>query len=632
MKQAQARQVSENPFYGSRSLLAMQRSLEKMNDNNVNMSDLTHLLNNGWSEAKTLEQRQLFFILMFSAGDIENRQHNIFAGKVDQGGHSKRKMFRWCLNWCLKTPSATQYFYQLLPLIAEYTNYENLFYNQLRTDQKTKKVTSHEVLDIDKKKVAEYLVAKIKSGTDFERALIAKFLPKIPMTKRWRKTKEGKSFAQPKRTETLKKDAWNLDLIKEVKLAAGFNSKEYAAWRSGYLKDTEAHLFSSKKICEMDSVEFGDWLEKLPSGARYRVQRRLLSKNDYGVLESNGKWKLKGDKDMGKSYIMWVADKEKAMVKLASLTEEDKKNMSATELKVLKKTAKINTGAETLFESFLQMYSSSYGGTINTNDGETQVKMQQLVDKIKIDVPVLVIVDNSGSMNSGVSFGGKAINRLQLAKFCAAVMMYKNASEDMKSFMMTFNSSATVYHDGGYVDKISGKNRFIQSTTNQRVNTLVHKDKPFIETFKQIDSLFQTTGYTDLTSVSRALKNWVDEDANTKQIKIEAIQAYPVFLVISDGDLNSHSSGKASFEAFQRDMLHWFGATPVIVLWDIVDYSRGSQNFEGLDNFIHVSGMNAAVINQIFLNINDIDILDIYISLKTAFESNRYEPIKQVIN
>lgn len=631
MKQAQGKQVSENPFYGSRNLLTMQKSLEKMTDANVNLSDLNHLLNNGWIECSTLEQRQLFFILMFSAGDIENREHNIFAGKVDQGGHSKRKMFRGCLNWCLNTPSATQYFYQLLPLIAEYTNYENLFYNQLRTDQKTKRVTSHEVLNIDKAKIAEYLVSKIKSGTDFERTLIAKFLPKIPMTKRWRKTKEGKSFAQPKRTETLKKDAWNLELIKEVKLAAGFSSKEYAAWRSSYLKDTEAHLFSSKKICEMDIVQFGDWLEKLPSGARYRVQRRLLSKNDYGVLESTGKWKLKGDKDMGKIYIMWVAAKEKAMIKLASLSEEDKKSMSSSELKTLTKTAKINTGAETLFESFLQMY-NGYTGTIDTNNPETQVKVQQLVDNIKIDVPVLVIVDNSGSMKGGVSVGGKAINRLQLAKFCAAVMMYKNANEDMKTFMMTFNSNATVYHDGGYVDKLSGKNRFIQSTTNVKVNTLVHKDKPFIETFKQIDSLFQTTGYTDLTSVSRVLKSWVDEDPNTKQIKIESIQAYPVFLVISDGDLNSHSSGKASFEAFQRDMLHWFGATPVIVLWDIVDYSRGSQNFEGLDNFIHVSGMNAAVINQIFLNINDIDILDVYISLKTAFESNRYAPIKQVIN
>lgn len=631
MKQTQ-KEVSENPFYGYRALLTMQTQLQRTSDADANAATVRSLLNTAWAEVKmTKEHRQLFFILMFSFGDIENRQHNIFPVKVDQGGHSKRRMFRMCLDWVLSTKDAEQYFYPLMPVIAEYTNYENLFYNQLRTDKS--KTATREVLQIDKKKVASYLVDRLKVGEQMEKQLIVKFLPKWPSVKRWRKDKEGKSFAQPKRAATLQKDQWNKDLINAINTEAGWTLPEYKAFRSEHLKNTEAHLFSTKKICEFDELQFKSWLDTLPSGARYRVQRRLFDVEEYSkALKSKEKWKLKSGKDMGGVYLAWIKAKEEAMKLLVSLTEEDKKEMSAAQLQKLEKTAKINTGATTLFEAFMNIYIN--GSQIDVNNPETQVRIQHLVDKLKIDVPVLVILDVSGSMQSNVSVGGKNLSRLQFAMFCAALMLYKNPSEDMKSFMITFGSQAQVISDDSFVNSQIGKNRYVPQTKQIKLEQLVLKGKPFIDTFKQLQSILRTDGATDLSCVSRDLKQWVDSDASTKSIKIEAIRAYPVFLVISDGDLNSSWTPKDSFQKFKSEMLQWFGADPLIVLWDIKSDSRSESKsqFEDTDNFIHVTGMNAAIINQIFLNINDLDILDVFISLKTTFETNRYLPVKQLIN
>lgn len=628
--QAKARAVSENMFYNKRGLLEMQRSLEKWTDNAVNQSTVDTLLTTAWKDVNSIEDTQLFFILMFSAGDIANREHNMFSGKVNQGGHSKRNIFRYCLTWTLK--NQPEHFYQSLPIISEYTNYENMFYNQLRTDTK-KRVLSYNVLDVDKEKIAIYLGAKLKdsSVSDFEKGLIAKFLPKIPQTKRWRKTKEGVSYSQTKKPHTLTKDKWNVELIKAIKTECGWSDKDYCAFRSSHLKDTEAHLFSSKKITNFDTVEFKSWLDKQPAGARYRVQRRLLEiPKGSSTPVTRGTWKLSNGTDMGGIYLEWMKEKEQAMKKLVSLTEEDKKNMSTAELKTLTKAAKINTGATTIYDSFLEMYD---GARLNLTS-EGQVKMQQLVDKVKLDVPVLVLLDNSPSMDQHINTDtGKGIARMELATFLAALMLYKNPDEEMKSFMMTFNSVGKVIHDGAYLETSTGRNRFVQTKHDQKVEELVLRGKPFYETFRQLKSMITTAGGTSITAISSALKAWVDEDESSKNVKIEAIRNYPVWLIISDGDLNNNYSAKASMEDFQRQMLHWFGATPVVVLWDLLSGNqRKADCFEGLDNFVHFAGVNPATVNQIFLNIDDLDIIDVYISLKAIFESDRYEPVKQVIN
>lgn len=635
MKQAQSKQVSENQFYGKRGLLNLQRQLEQIST--VTKSTVFALLNAAWQDCQTEEDKQLFFILIFSVGDIENREHNMFKVKVNQGGHSKRELFRCALEWSLQNQPS--FFYKLMPVIAEYTNYENLFYNQLRTQAKGKKVTSWEALSIDKAKVAEFIHSKLSDTlvSDFEKGLIAKFLPKIPANKRWRKDKDGKSFAQVKQADTQLKDEWNKELIVAIKKACSWDSKQYTQFRSQHLKNTEAHLFSTKKIQDFDALQFKAWLDTLPSGARYRVQCRLFekTKESAGKLVAIEKWTLKGGVSMPATFTQWENEKEEAMKKLVALTEEDKKEMSTKELKTLEKQAKINTGATTLFDAFKELYpysGSTYGVQSIDTSPATLVKIQQLVDKIKLDVPVLVCLDNSPSMDGGLQLGdkGKYIRRLEFAMFATAIMLYRNPSEEMKSFMLTFNSVGKVIHDGGYGKVTTGGNRFIQTSRDVKVDSLVKKGEPFIETFKQLKSIIHTSGGTRITAISQALRDWVNEDSADRAQKVETIQNYPVWLVISDGDLNNGYSAKSSMEEFQRDMLHWFGASPVVVLWDLNDNKTGTT-FEGLDNFIHINGLNPSTINQVFLNINDIDILDVFITLKTIFLSDRYAPIKQVL-
>jgi hypothetical protein len=632
MKLSQVKKTnnSENPFYGAKSLLLMQRELERITDENTDQRKVNGLLDLAWKDSNSKELRQLFFIIIFALGDIANREHNMFAKKTDQGGASKRKMFRQCLLWILN--NAPEQFYLFLPIISEYTNYENLFYNQIRTDPKTKAVLSQERLPVDYDKISEFLREKVSNvkTTQFELQCIAKFLPKIPQTKRWRKNKKtGKTYSHIKRSVTLSKDANNIIFIKSICKAFDWNSSDYKKFRSKYLANTEAHLFSSKKICDFDKVEFLSWLESLSASARYRVQCRLLDKEGSKLVSKN-KWKLVSGHDMATLYQDWILNKEIAMKKLTSLSEEDKKDMTKVELKQLQKQAKVTTGAQTIYDLFVELYSNESTLTITP---ELNVKLQFLVDKIKLDVPVMVVLDTSVSMRGKLPVKNVIVNRIQFAKLAAAIMLYKNPNPDLKSFMIKFNSSASIITDNTFEQTVIGKNRFVAKKQDVRVNYLVLKGKPFAETFRQLEQLIDTGGSTDLVSVCRLLKNWVDEDPLTKQLKVEAIQEYPVWLIISDGDLNNSRDATQSMAEFKQTMLQYFGFDPVVVIWDIKE-ETGSKisHFENIENVIHLTGLNPANINQVFLNISDMDVIDTYISLKTVHASNRYEPVRQLVN
>lgn len=651
MKVAQAKQqaVSENPFYGCRALLTMQKFFEKVIDDTATQSQVNPILKAAWAEADTKEKKEMFFVIIFSAGDITNREHNMFGSiKVQQGGHSKRKAFRYACNWILMHQAEA--FYSYLPLIAEYTNYENLFFNQLRTDRKSGALISHDFLPVDQGKVVEYLAQKVldTKTTEFELSLIAKFLPKWPGNKRYRKDKEGNAVTREKKQHTVDKDTLTKSLIITMSERMGWEKVThkdpatdkvrnvrfvgYEKFRSKYLALTEAHLFSSQKIKAFDKVQFLTWLEGLPAGARYRVQCRILDEEGTAALKSNGKWKLNTGDDMGDVYLQWIADKEVAMKKLVSLSDEDKKNMDKGELKALTKQSKVTTGGTTLFDSLKDLYSS--GSSIKF-DAKSNVRLQTIIDKVKLDVPVMTCIDVSGSMGNRVDCGnGLTIDRIQFAKLIASVMLYKNPNEDLGSMFTTFGSDATLYYDEAAVSTRESVNRYVQGDVKtKKLSKLADRSKPFSECFKLVDSLFRTEGVTKLNAVSKRLKAWVDEDPSLKQMRVEAIQQYPVWLIISDGDFNNNDNGPASLLQFKSEMLQWFGADPVIVLWDILDarYSEigeRSTRFENIDNFIHLAGVNPASINQVFLNINDIQVLDIYTSLETLYKSDRYAPVK----
>lgn len=655
IKQAQAKAISENPFYGLREALRLNKYYEKVTDENTNATELNSALSATWLEALQASQKapegekdkffELFFSIVFAGGDIQNREHNMFDKiKVDQGGQAKRKAFRLSLDWILKYQPA--YFYKFLPIIAEYTNYENLWYNQIRTDRRKGTLLSTERLQVDHQKIAEHLqqVLTNVSTTDFEKGCIAKFLPKVPQSKRWRKDKDGKSLPRGKKAHTLSKDAVNIQLIKELSNVMGWEVvtypnmtryKGYEQFRSQYLASTEAHLFSSKKITLMDDLQFQTWLEGLPAGARYRVQTRLLKKEGT-TLTSKEKWKTSNDKDMGVVYQDWMLNKEIAMTKLVSLSEEDKKDMDKTELKTLTKQAKVTTGGDTIYTSFLELFSSQNGCMLNgdgTVSTETNVKLQTLLDKVKLDVPLMVCIDVSGSMSGTLRVSGeRVISRMDVAKLIAAIALYKNPNTDLANTIISFDTHAEVYSDGlkAPFSVPRGSNSYMgRDHIRKDVGIICDRKKPFTDTLKNVNAIFQPGGITNFSSVADELKRWVEEDPQDKNRRTEIICSYPVWLMVSDGALNSAGTPGGSMDQFKSKMLNYFGASPVIVVWDILNegYEYGSQ-FENIDNVVHLAGCNPAIINQLFCNLSNLDVIDVYTQLVTLHRSSRYAPVR----
>jgi hypothetical protein len=656
IEQAKAKAVSENPFYGCKALLTLQRFFEKVIDKNTNKSEVQQPVRAAWEEAKgNPEFIKLFFILIFAGGDVANREHNLFKGVkgVQQGGQAKRAAYRWAMEWVLNNPQTNAYFYKLLPLIAEYTNYENLFYNQLRTDRRKGTVLDYTRLPVDHGRIVLHLKSKIEdpATSEFELGVLAKFLPKVPKAKRWRKDKEGKTIVRAKKPQTLQKDAHTIELISALSGIMNWEVQQhpknvrfiaYERFRSLYLKKTEAHLFSTREIVNFDKTGFLLFLEGLPAGARYRVQCRIVDKEGE-VLKSNKRWKNTAGDDLGEIYLAWIKGKEEAKKKLLSLTKEDKDNMSKEEFKALTKQSKLTTGGETIYSTFIELYKTSNYGTLDISRSETNLKLQTLIDKVKVDVPVVTIIDVSGSMDSRINIEpGVTLSRLQFAKLIASVMMYKNPTPELSGMLMTFGTGCTIYYDGAVIKKAQDGSRWMATTSYKTVTlpTIADRTKMFSETFKTIDGLFQTEGVTNLQSVSQRLKEWTEEEPELKAQRIETIQQFPVWMIISDGDFNNASGGPASLLAFKRDMLQWFGADPVIVLWDIVPVSPGMNHpvermatlFAGIDNFVHIAGFEPAVLNQVFQNLGNFDLIDIYTSLDAAYKSNRYEPIKTVLS
>jgi hypothetical protein len=86
----------------------------------------------------------------------------------------------------------------------------------------------------------------------------------------------------------------------------------YRTWRKQYNSDLESVLFSTGKILEFDELEFKNWLNKLPSQARFRVKNRVTySVKDKGSMDL--KWPV-----LNKWFVEWEQYK-------ASMQEEQRK-------------------------------------------------------------------------------------------------------------------------------------------------------------------------------------------------------------------------------------------------------------------------------------------------------------------
>lgn len=654
---------SENPFYKMTQTLNLFREIPKLGDKTTEQV-INSLLNNAWEECKvSKEKKQLFYILFFSIGDITNREHNIFKkAKIknpDNGGFSQRKSFQYALKWLHNKDKGL--FYKLLPLMGEYYNIgaSTMLYT-LKTDRYKGNIQEiFKIDDIDVDALTDYIsiVLKDTRTTDNEKTLWAKWLWTIPsgknrqrkMTiteigaKKYKDYKVGDIVTKytSKQVATLSKDSWVHSCIKMLSDKMGWTTVKhknniqysgYSQFRSQYLANTEAVLFSTKRILEFDKTQLLEWINQLPSGARWRVQCRVVDKEG-SKLKANNKWVTKNGTNIGEVYLEWLSIKDKAQDELRQLSKAEKEKLkkeNPSKLKDMEKAAKVNVGATTFLDVMANCFK---GGTAQ----EIDTAAQSLLDKMDLKVPVMVCVDTSGSMsNSSITHNGVNFTSIQLARLATTLFLLKNPKEELQDMCIRFDSDAQVITTGLNAE-ISGGNRYM-STSQKKIEWLVDNKKSFSENLSNISSLLPTPGgATNFNLISNRLKDWVDSAPSSaeKAVRIEMINEYPVFLLISDGDLNGYGSPASTMRDFQRNMSNWFGWEGLVVVWDTKVSGWGSNSdtnkFEGLDNVMYFGGTNIAIINQIFTNISDLETIDIYTPLRSLFESNRYIPIKAIV-
>lgn len=661
MKTFAQKAVAENPFYGMKNTLNLGQQLSKLGDN-PNAGMVEPYLNLAWNECNTQEKKELFYIILFSIGDIQNREHNIFRKKgiknVEGGGVSARKVFLYILSWILKKDQ--KQFYKFLPIIGEYYNLDGMMFYEIKTDRYKGNVQSVTKLDANMEKIIAYIASVLKNPktTENEKKLWAKWLWHIPTTTRQRKfvvteiglkavrKKYGVEYnvgdvvrgTRQKQAQTKAKDTWTLNNIHLLSLAMDWEIKKhtnnvdyvgYKAFKKQYLADSEATMFSSQKIKELDKVQLFNWFDQLPSGARFRTQTRLLSKEG-DKFKSKTKWISNKGFNIGDVFQDWMKSKEVAQQELRNLTKEDKevlKKEDPSKLKQMEKAAKVNTGATTLLDTIAELLS----GKIKTEQ-DVNLVADSILNKMKLEVPVMVVADISGSMSSnyvahkGVNFSSRA-----MAQLLTTMFLLKNPNPDLQQMFIRFDSVAEVVVSGQKVAS-KGSNRFM-STAEKVVGGIVDPKNTFIQNYNNVGQYIIARGGTDFNTVAKELYRWVNSDSAYKSSRIEQINQYPVWVVVSDGDMNSSYNAAQSMAQFQQSMKQWFGWEGVVVVWDCATVAeRGSSKFEGLENVIYYAGANTSIVNNIFTNIHDLDIIDVYTPLKSLYQSNRYQPVKELVS
>jgi len=498
----------ENPFYGLKNCLSIFQGTGISNG----------LLNAAYAEVKdNKEKRELFYSLLFSIGDITNREHNAFhKQKVDSGGQARREEFFTIMNWMMVNDYNQFKKFLFAGLFDEYTCFDHLFRNRVKTSPKTNRVVGTYSMLINERyrhDLSDYVVSIVNGNNPFKKQLVAKFLTLPRLGKR----SGHKQMLQ----DTLKIMYAKALFLKEVSDKLGWdytftgyysNFTGYRAWRKDYNADLESVLFSTGKIKEFDEMEFSKWLEKLPSQARFRVKNRILySKNEDGSL----KWG-----DCAKWYNTWEKSKESAQAEQRVLQEKVRQGTATLEdqvrLKEVKKEAKVNTGATT----FKDLYNDILRGNVD------KLKLESFVEnKVNLPFNFLTVIDESGSMQGGP---------FNFATFLASVLLYKNPDDIARNLICMFASNARFVsaidkkgHDS--VNSFWHRNELVSIAPEP----FVIPEKSFYDNYQRISKYLKavfTGGCTYINKIADKLKEMYAQDKET----IDALANYPIWAIVSD--------------------------------------------------------------------------------------------------
>lgn len=509
MEQVVFNKSNKNPFMGMSNCLKLQQS--------VGSTITLAMLDNAWAEVKNnKEAREMFFSILFSIGDITNRQHNAFKGKKkDNGGNANREGFELILNWLWLNNREQFKRFLYAHLFNEYQCFDSLFKNRVRTVKKTNRIafvtSAYDSTDY-METLLDFTYSIINGNNPFDKMLIAKFLT-IPRTSK----RSGHKQLLPETKRIMAKKALFITKLSELMGWETTYFKGYREWRKQYNGNLESVLFSTGKINEFTKDEFIDWYGKLPSQARFRVMNRIL----YSVADKN-KLDAHGGHPKWAKFQPWIKEWEKykedkqqeqrvleEKVRQGQATEEDK-----IKLQKVKKEAKVTTGAT----NFKELYTDICRGSVD------KLKLESFMNKVHLDYNTLVIIDDSGSM-SGAPFN--------FATFLASVCLVKNPDDDARNLIGFFANSS---HWHSFMDSTIG--RTPNSLMRQRIaqtnaKPLVDPTLSFYDNYQRISRFCKSVfkgGGTYLNSVIRDLIPIVEENPEL----LDTLKSYPIWTVVSD--------------------------------------------------------------------------------------------------
>ena len=613
MVEVKLNKSNNNPFYGLKNCLKLAQGAT---------GGISYvLLDACYNEVKNnKEHREMFFSLLFSIGDITNRQHNIFKNiKKDNGGNANREGFQTIMAWMRERHFAQFEKFLYAGLFNEYSCFDLLFCNRVQT--KGNRVIKVHNSFADKTYTAsllKYVYAVINGNNPYNKFLVAKFLTLPRLTKRSKHKKmlpETKMIMEQKANflvELSKLQGWEYEVN-----GAYTNFKGYRAWRKGFNGELESVLFSSGRINDFDKASFLEWFDKLPAQARFRVKNRVLYSITKTKVNENVTREEPKYPKLQEWYKEWEALKLKKQEEQRVLEEKVRQGQATEEDKVkltkVKKEAKVTVGATNFNELYQDM-------KMNKVD---QLKLESFMNKVNLPYNSLVIIDDSGSMS------GEPFN---FATFIAACCLCKNPDDDGRNLLGFFNDRS---HWHSYIDKAARTpNSLLRAeVAKTKATPFVDPKLSFFENFKRIHEYCRAVFQGGCTNIS-AIPEGLHKVCQQNPAVLDALKSYPVWTIISDGEWNNIYSPESSMNDFMRKCEMYFGFRPFIVAMDIPNshYSRymnlKADRFSGIDNMIYIPA-NPAQIEMFLTNFKDLDTADVYVPLQSIYRSNRYELVRK---
>jgi hypothetical protein len=601
---------SENPFYGMKNTLILFQNAGKGSIN-------ANMLDSAFKECNTKEKREMFFSILFSIGDITARQHNIFGkDKIDTGGNAQREAFKIVMSW-MRTNHYHQFKnFMFAHLFNEYTSFDNLLLNRVKTQKKKAKIVSIEsALSGDAEYIddlAMFIANIIKGSNPVNKYFVSKFLTRPRLSVR-----KGHKRMLPETKQIMKDREAFIKLVSD-KASLPYTQKKgyidfhgYYNWRKEYNQSLESVLFSSGKISEFDEQEFLSWLDKLPSGARFRVRCRLLT--DKNTPKSD-KWK-----NLPSWFLKWEDFKERKQSEQRVIEEKVRQGTASEKevnsLKQIKKEAKVTTGAV----AFDKMFSEIILGTVD------KLKVQPFLDKVKLDYNTLVFIDDSGSMASGYNASSYGFTAYDFACFIATICLMKNPDDDARSLLGFYSSTARLY--SVMEGKAKRKNNILNPISTETRESLVDPNLHFLDNLKRIRGFAEYVRTSNGTNIS-CIINYIEKEVENNPDVREQLMNYPVWTIITDGNWNNMSSPEASMNDFMRRCENVLGFKPFIIAIDVSKVSASAERFSGIENFMFLPP-NPAQVEQFLTNFKDIDVMDVYTPLQSVYRSSRYSLVRK---